>query len=99
MRKEENTRTSLQVKWFLIKNAIQKKEDIKVSDADIEELAKADAEKTGIDVEKLVSYYKSSRHADKLIDEKIFNFLQEQNEIKKVDPKEFSPKEKEEVDE
>lgn len=79
----------LQVKWFLLKDALKKKEVIRISDEDIEALAKADAEKTGIDIEKLKSYFRSSGYTEKLIDDKIFDFLIEKNTIKKVDPKEL----------
>lgn len=84
------TSAEMQVKWFLLKKELQKKENIQVNDEDIESLAKADAEKTGIDIEKLKAYYRSSNHAERIIDEKIFNFLREKNKIVKLDPKEFS---------
>ena len=77
------------MKWYLIKNAIQKKEDIKISDEELNELAAKDAEKTGIAVDKLVNYYKSSNYGEKIIDDKLFNFLKEKNTINKVDPEKF----------
>ncbi len=83
------------VKWFLIKDAIQKKEDIKITDDEINELAAKDAEKTGIAVEKLVNYYKSSNHGEKIIDEKLFDFLKEKNTINKFDPDKLKQKEAE----
>ena len=73
----------------MIKNAIQKKEDIKISDKELNELAAKDAEKTGIAVDKLVNYYKSSNYGEKIIDDKLFNFLKEKNTINKVDPEKF----------
>ncbi len=84
-----------EVKWFLIKNEIQQKEDVKVSDEDLKELAEKDAEKTGIAVDKLLNYYKSSNYGEKLIDKKLFEFLKENNNINKVDPEKFLNKEPE----
>ncbi len=80
----------LEVKWFLIKDAIRKKENIAVSDEELSELAAKDAEKTGIAVDKLVNYYKSSNYSEKLLDKKLFDFLKEKNIIKKVEPEKLS---------
>jgi len=74
------------VKWFLIKDAIQKKENIEISDEELKELAAKDAEKTGIAVDKLLNYYKSSNYGEKILDQKLLDFLKEKNTIKKVDP-------------
>ena len=100
--KEETTKRLLpnaenEVKWFLIKSEIQKKEDIKISDEDLKELAKKDSEKTGIDIEKLMNYYKSSNYGEKLLDKKLFDFLKENNKIKKVNPEKFSKTEEKET--
>ena len=81
------------VKWFLIKNAIEKKENISISDDELTELATKDAEKTGIAVDKLVNYYKSSNYGEKLIDKKVYELLKEKNIIKKVDPESLLQKE------
>jgi FKBP-type peptidyl-prolyl cis-trans isomerase (trigger factor) len=75
----------LEVKWFLLKDAIQKQENISVTDEELNELAKKEAEKTGIGVEKLINYYKSSNLAEKIADKKLFNFLKEKNQIKKIE--------------
>jgi trigger factor len=87
------------VKWFLIKNEILKLEKIEVSDSELEEMAKKDAEKTGLPVEKLLNYYKSSQQSDKTLDQKLFDFLKEKNQITKVDPEKFSNRQKEVKDE
>jgi len=87
-----------EVKWYLIKNEIQKKENIKVTDDDLKELAEKDFVKTGISVDKLLNYYKSSNHGERILDTKLFDFLKENNKIEKVDPKKFNVK-KEEVNE
>ncbi len=86
-----------EVKWYLLKSEISKKEDIKISDDDLKELAEKDAEKTGIDIDKLMNYYKSSNYNEKLLDKKLFDFLKENNIIKKVDPEKISKTEAKET--
>ena len=81
------------VKWYLIKEAIQKKENITISDEELNELAAKDAEKTGIAVDKLINYYKSSHYSEKLIDKKMYDFLKEKSNITSVDPEKLSQKE------
>lgn len=75
-----------EVKWYLIKNEIQKKENIEVTDDDLKELVKKDAEKTGLPEDKLLNYYKSSNFAERLMDQKLLEFLKENNTLNKVDP-------------
>jgi trigger factor len=75
-----------EVKWYLLKNLIQKKENLKFSEDELNNLAAKDAEKTGIDIDKLINYYKSSNVAEKLVDKKLFDFLKEKNNIVKVAP-------------
>ena len=87
----------LEVKWFLIKKAIIKKENLSVNDDDLKELAKKDAEKTGLPEDKLINYYKTSNISEKLLDNKLFDFLKEQNEINKVDPENLINKKAEET--
>ena len=87
----------LEVKWFLIKRAIVKKENLSVNDDDLKELAKKDAEKTGLPEDKLINYYKTSNTGEKLLDNKLFDFLKEQNEINKVDPEKLINKKEEET--
>lgn len=82
------------VKWYLLKNEIMKLEKIEITDAELEEQAKRDAEKTGLPVEKLLNYYKSSNQSDKTLDKKLFDFLKENNKIISVNPDKFSNKEK-----
>ena len=88
-----------EVKWYLIKNEILKKENLEVTDSDLEELAKKDAEKTGLPVEKLVSYYKTSQQSERFLDKKLLDFLKEKNNISKVDPEKLAKTEKEENNE
>ncbi|NWF88885.1 MAG: trigger factor [Ignavibacteriaceae bacterium] len=82
-----------EVKWFLLKSLIQKKEQLTVTDEELNDLAMKDADKTGIAVEKLINYYKSANMSEKLIDKKLFDFLKEKNNIKKVPPENLYKKE------
>ena len=81
------------VKWYLIKSALLKKEDISLTDDEINELAKKDAEKSGIPVDKLLAYYKNSGQNEKILDQKLFEFLKEKNNIIKLDPEKFKKSE------
>ncbi len=83
------------VKWYLLKNEIMKKEKIEVTESELEEMAKKDAEKTGLSVEKLLNYYKTSKQNDKTLDKKLFDFLKEKNNIERVNPDKFSNRQKE----
>lgn len=79
-----------EVKWYLLKNLIQKKENLEFSENDLNDLAAKDAEKTGIAIDKLINYYKSSNITEKLVDKKLFDFLKEKNNIVKVAPENLS---------
>ena len=85
-----------EVKWFQLKTEIQKKENLEVTDKELEELAAKDAEKTGLPVDKLINYYRSSNQAERMLDKKLFDFLKEKNKINKVNPEKFSQKQNEE---
>ena len=82
-----------EVKWFLLKNEIQKKEKLEVAEETLKELAKKEAVTTGLSEEKLLNYYKSSNYQNTLLDQKLFEFLKEKNTIKKVDPEKYSENE------
>ena len=84
-----------EVKWYLIKNEISKLENITVSDEDLKELAEKDSLKTGIPVDKLINYYKTSNQTEKIIDQKLFDFLKSNNTITKVAPDKFEAKQEE----
>ena len=75
-----------EVKWYLIKDSIQKKENISMSDEELTALATKDAEQTGIALEKMLNYYKSSNYTEKFVENKVFDFLKENTTIKKVIP-------------
>lgn len=87
-----------QVKWYLLKAEIEKKEMISVSDEELNDLAKKDSEKTGLPVDKLINYYQSSNQTEKLAEEKLFEFLKQNNSIKKVDPEKLHKHEHEKED-
>jgi hypothetical protein len=74
----------------LLKSEIQKAENLEVSDKELEDLAAKDAEKTGLPVDKLLNYYKTSNQNEKLLDKKLFDFLKEKNNIVKVNPDQIS---------
>ncbi|MFZ2323246.1 MAG: trigger factor [Ignavibacteriaceae bacterium] len=96
--KKEEAKTRLlksaetEVKWYLIKSEIQKSENIAVTDDDLKELAEKDSVKTGIPVEKLLNYYKTSNQTEKIIDQKLFEFLKSNNKINKIDPDKLKAK-------
>ncbi|MEO8231085.1 MAG: trigger factor [Ignavibacteriota bacterium] len=75
-----------EVKWYLIKNEIQKAEKIEVNDEDIKALAEKEAEKIGLPVDKIINYYKTSNQTERLVDEKLYEFLKSNNTLTKVHP-------------
>ena len=75
-------------KWQIIMENIAEKENLKVEDGDMEKLAEKDAEQTGIAKEKLIKYYKDSGRDAALLEEKVIEFLKENNTIKEVDAEE-----------
>lgn len=91
----DEARTRLQksaeneVKWYLIKNEIQKNENITITDEELTELAQKESEKTGIPLEKMISFLKSSGQTEKNLDRKLFEFLKSNNTINKVAPEKF----------
>lgn len=75
-----------EVKWYLIKNEIQKAEKIEVNEDDIKALAEKEAEKIGLPVDKIINYYKTSNQTERLVDEKLYEFLKSNNTLTKVHP-------------
>lgn len=75
-----------EVKWYLIGNEIKKNESITMTDADLSELAEKEALKTGLPVEKIVNYYKTSNHSERILEQKLFDFLKSNNTFNKVHP-------------
>jgi trigger factor len=81
-----------EVKWYLIKNEIQKLENISVSDSDFNELAEKESQTTGLPVEKLINYYKTSNQSEKMMDKKLFDFLKANSTLNKVHPDQLKAK-------
>lgn len=90
MRNAEN-----EVKWYLIKEKIQKAENISITEEELKEFAEKESQQTGLPVEKLMNYYKASNQVERILDEKLFDFLKSHNTIKKVDPKTLYPQKEE----
>ena len=82
-------------KWQIVLENLSEKENIKVEESELEELAKKESEKTGISVEKLLKYYKENNRIDSLLEEKVMDFLKENNKPIEIDADEKSKKEKE----
>ena len=57
-------------------------------------MAKAESERTGLDVEKLIKYFKDSNKTETLIEEKVVKFLKDNNNIIEVDPDKKSDEKK-----
>ena len=74
-----------QSKWALIREEIVKAERIDVTDEDLSALAERESSRIGIDKERLTEYYKSSEPIkDRLISEKLIEFLVAQAKITEV---------------
>lgn len=84
-----------EVKWYLIKEKIQKAENISVTEEELKEFAEKESQQTGLPVEKLMNYYKASNQVERILDEKLFDFLKSHNKIKKIDPKNLYPQKEE----
>lgn len=74
-----------QAKWYLIRDRILEAEKIGVDNADIELLANEESERVGIERDRLVQYYKSSRVAhDKILSDKLMRFLKKNVQVREV---------------
>lgn len=94
VREQLKPRAEWNAKWQIVMEAIAKKENIEVEDADLEKLAEEEAEKTGISKDKLVKYYKDSNRTLALLEEKVISFLKENAKIKEVDAEERAKEKK-----
>ncbi len=72
-------------KWQIILENIAEKENIEVSDSDLENLAKEESAKTGISVEKLVKFYNDTNRKEALLEDKVIDFLKKNNTVREVD--------------
>jgi trigger factor len=75
-----------ELKWHMLKENIKEKENIIVTDEELNEIAQKEAEKTGITVDKLINYYNSSGYKNNLSDRKLFDFLKSNNSVKYTEP-------------
>jgi trigger factor len=74
-----------QAKWFLIREQLLQKENIVMTDADIETMAEEESKRLGIDKERLVQFYKSSDTAsDRILTDKLIATLKRYATIKEV---------------
>lgn len=88
VRQNLQSRAEWNAKWQIILENLARIEEIKVENADIEEMAKTESVRIGIDVEKLMKYFKESNKTETLLEEKVVKFLKENNNIIEVDPEE-----------
>ncbi|MGE5438302.1 MAG: trigger factor [Bacteroidota bacterium] len=77
-------------KWQIIMENIARKENIKVGEAELRELAEKDAAETGISVDKLLKYYTDSNRGEILLEDKVIDFLKKNNNIKEVGAKDLN---------
>ena len=93
--KDEQLKLELQpkaewtAKWQIFQENLARIENIKVEDADLEVLAKKEAESTGISVKKLIKYYKDSHRDAGVLEEKVIKFLETNNILKEIDADEL----------
>lgn len=78
-------RAEWNAKWQIIMEALAEKENISVEESELEELAKKEAEQTGITVQKLMKYYKDTGRIDMLLEEKVINYLKDNAKITEID--------------
>lgn len=81
-------RAEWNAKWQIVLENIAEVENLKVEDSELEKLAKQEAEKTGISVQKLIKYYKDSNRDETLLEDKVIKFLKENNNTKEVNAEE-----------
>ncbi len=75
-RKENHAYAVWQAKWALLREKIIEAEKIAVTDTDLEILAEEESRRIGIEKERLVNYYKTSRAANgQLLSDKLMKFL------------------------
>lgn len=78
-------RAEWNAKWMIIMETLAEKENIKVEESELEELANAEAEKTGITFAKLMKYYKDAGRTGILLEEKVIKFLIDNAKITEID--------------
>ena len=84
-RKTRRTDAILQVKWFLIKDKIAETEKLEVTNEDLEPLIKSDAEKYGMDVEKIKKIYENNADVKyRVLEDKVMELLVKNAKIKET---------------
>lgn len=103
---EKQLRTTLQpkavwnAKWQIILENLVEAEGITVEDRDLEILAKDEAEKYNLPVEKLMEYYKKTNRSEMLLEEKVIKFLKENSTPKEITAEEkFAQQQAEKINE
>lgn len=87
------------IRWYLIADAITKKENIGLTDEVIKELAEVNAKKFGVSAETLEQYYTSNNEIrEKLKTDAFELFLTKNNTMKKVDFETYNKNNKTELD-
>jgi trigger factor len=86
---EENRAYAVfQAKWALLREEILKAEQLTVDDSALVALAEKEASKIGIDKERLIAYYKTSDQVkDRLLGDKLMDFLINSSRITELDDK------------
>jgi trigger factor len=84
-RKTRRTDAILQVKWFLIKDKIAETEKLEVTNEDLEPLIKSDAEKYGMDVEKIKKIYENNTDVKyRVLEDKVMDLLVKNAKVKET---------------
>lgn len=84
---EEQSRTrnknlsELYAKWFILREHIIKAENITVTEEEIEQKAKEYSEKYTVALDKAKELFNDDKRKDKLLFDKLFNFLKENNNL------------------
>lgn len=89
-RQELRPSAIFQAKWYLIRERIIEEEGLSVQDADLERLAEERSKKTGIAIEKLREFFKSSEETQRqIVSEKLTTFLKRKAKITEKATEEF----------
>jgi trigger factor len=87
MSKKMHSVAEFELKWYMLKEKIKEKENITVTDEEMNETAQKESDRTGITIDKLLNYYNSSGFKNNLADQKLFEYLKNNNTVKFVEPK------------
>jgi len=95
MEKQLHKRAEWNAKWQIIVDNLIRKENISVTDDELKEAAEKEAAETGISVEKLIKFYKDSGRKETLVEQKVIDFLKNNNTVKILNPNDKTQTEKE----